>query len=107
VEYLPHFDTGHGSGTGRYEIQLHYVEGAHYPTGWLYSYKRAAYPKIEPEVWFPFQMVVKDKTCLVRINGATVMQYDQLENLEEGSISLQAHAPGTWVKFKGIRVKRI
>ncbi|MGH9631576.1 MAG: 3-keto-disaccharide hydrolase [Bryobacteraceae bacterium] len=99
--------TGHGAGGRRYEIQLHDVEGAHYPTGSLYSFKRASYPKIEPEVWFPFQVVVKDRTCLVRVNGDTVLEYDQLEHLEEGSIELQAHAPGTWTEFKQIKVKRI
>ena len=90
-----------------YEIQLHDVEGAHYPTGSLYSFKRAIYPKIEPEVWFPFQLVVQGRNCLVRINGDTVLEYDQLENLEEGSIELQAHAPGMWTEFKQILVKRI
>ena len=91
----------------RYEIQLHDVEGAHYPTGSLYHLKRSIYPKIEPEVWFPFQLIVKDRTCIVRINGDTVLEYDQLDNLAEGSIELQAHAPGTWTEFKQIKVKRI
>lgn len=90
-----------------YEIQLHDVEGAHYPTGSLYSYKRSLYPKIEAEVWFPFQLIVKDRNCLVRVNGDTVLEYDRLENLEEGPIQLQAHAPGTWTEFKQIQVKRI
>jgi hypothetical protein len=91
----------------RYEIQLHDVEGAHYPTGSLYHFKRAIYPRIEPEVWFPFQLLVKDRRCLVRINGDTVLEYDQLEFLNEGHIELQAHAPGKWTEFKHIRVKRI
>ena len=90
-----------------YEIQLHDVEGAHYPTGSLYSYKRSLYPKIEPEVWFPFQLIVKDRNCVVRVNGDTVLEYDRLENLDEGPIQLQAHAPGTWTEFKHIQVKRI
>jgi hypothetical protein len=100
-------NTGHGPGTRRYEIQLHDVEGAHYPTGSLYSFKRATYPKIEPEVWFPFQLIVKDRNCLVRVNGDTVMEYAGLDNLEEGSIALQAHAPGRWTEFKQIQIKRI
>ncbi len=99
--------TGHGLGGVHYEIQLHDVEGAHYPTGSLYSFKRSIYPKIEPEVWFPFQLVVKGKDCLVRINGDTVLEYDRLENLDEGSIELQAHAPGMWTEFKQIRIKRL
>lgn len=99
--------SGHGLGSRHYEIQLHDVEGAHYPTGSLYSFKRAIYPKIEAEVWFPFQLVVKDRNCLVRINGDTVLEYGELENLDEGSIELQAHAPGMWTEFKQIRIKRI
>jgi hypothetical protein len=98
---------GRGLSGGHYEIQLHDVEGAHYPTGSLYSFKRAIYPKIEPEVWFPFQLVVSGKDCLVRINGDTVLEYDRLENPDEGSIELQAHAPGMWTEFKHIRVKRL
>jgi hypothetical protein len=91
----------------RYEIQLHDVEGAHYPTGSLYGFKRSTYPKIEPETWFPVQLVVKDRNCLVRVNGDTVVEYDGLENLEAGSIGLQAHAPGTWTEYKQVRIKRI
>ena len=90
-----------------YEIQLHDVEGAHFPTGSLYFHKRATYPKIEPEVWFPFQLIVRDRTCLVRINGDTVLEYDQLENLNEAPIQLQQHAPGKWTEYKQILVKRI
>lgn len=90
-----------------YEIQLHDVEGAHYPTGSLYFFKRALYPKIEPEVWFPVQLYVKDRYCRVRVNGDDVLEYDQLENLEEGPLQLQAHQPGTWTEFKQIRIKRI
>jgi hypothetical protein len=90
-----------------YEIQLHDVEGAHYPTGSLYFHKRATYPKIEPEQWFPVQLRVKDQTCVVRVNGDTVLEYDQLANLTEGPIQLQAHAPGVWTEFKQIMVRRL
>ena len=53
------------------------------------------------------QLIVKGKDCLVRINGDTVMEYGGLDNLEEGSIELQAHRPGRWTEFKHIRVKRL
>lgn len=98
---------GQGPRGPHYEIQLHDVEGAHYPTGSLYSFKRSVYPKIEAEVWFPFYLRVEGTHCLVRINGDTVMEYDRLDNLQEGSIELQAHQAGSWTEFKQIRVKRI
>jgi hypothetical protein len=111
VRHTKHHNSGvmfrGGEKVRRYEIQLHDVEGAHYPTGSLYSIKRATYPKIEAEKWFPFQLIVQDRRCLVRINGDTVLEYDQLENLTEGPIELQAHAPGRWTEFKDIRVKRL
>ncbi len=96
---------GHGSNARHYEIQLHDVEGAHYPTGSLYSFKRARYPRIEPERWFLLQMWVQGKHCLVRINGENVMEYDAMDNTDEGYIELQAHQAGRWTEFKGMRIK--
>ena len=78
---------GKASRGRHYEIQLHDVEGAHYPTGSLYSVKRGLYPRIEPGQWWLFQLRVKDATCLVRINGETVLEYDRLDNLDEGRSS--------------------
>jgi hypothetical protein len=98
---------GQGSRGRHYEIQLHDVEGAHYPTGSLYTYKRALYPHIEPGQWWLLQLRVKDNTCLVRINGETVLEYDRLENLEEGPIELQAHDAGRWTEYKHILIRRI
>jgi hypothetical protein len=96
------------AGRGRhYEIQIHDVENAMYPTGSLYNVRRAAYPRIEPEQWFLLQMVVQGKYCLVRINGDTVVEYDQLDHVETGHIMLQAHQAGRWVEYKQIRIKRL
>jgi hypothetical protein len=99
--------SGQGSRGRHYEIQLHDVEGAHYPTGWLCAFKRGLYPHIEPDKWWPLQMRVKDATCMVRINGETVLEYDLLENLDEGPIELQAHDAGRYTQYKQILVRRI
>ncbi|MCC7157885.1 MAG: DUF1080 domain-containing protein [Bryobacterales bacterium] len=88
-----------------YEIQLHPVEEAHFPTGSLYHLKRAIYPRIEDEKWFLMQLIVKDKYCLVRIDGQDVMEYNNLEILDEGFIELQAHRRGYWIEFKHVRIK--
>src|SRR5579872_5522804 len=99
--------SGQGLSGRHYEIQLHNVEEAHFPTGSLYYFKRSIYPKIQPEEWFPFHLIVRGANCMVRINGDTVCEYEQLENLEEGHIELQAHRAGRWTEFKQIRVKRL
>jgi hypothetical protein len=101
------FRSGGGPKAQHYEIQLHDVEEAHYPTGSLYHFKRSVYPKIAPQRWFPFHLIVQGKRCLVRVNGDTVMEYDQLENLNEGVIELQAHRNGYWMEYKDIRIKRL
>jgi hypothetical protein len=100
------FRTDAGGNKGRhYEIQLHDVEDAHFPTGSLYYIQRSTYPRIEAGVWFPFHLIVRGANCMVRINGDTVMQYDRLENVAEGAIELQAHRQGYWTEFKNVRIK--
>jgi hypothetical protein len=90
-----------------YEIQLHDVEGAVYPTGSLYHYQRAIYPRIEPEKWYLFQLFVKDKDCLVRINGENVVDYHDLKRMNEGPIMLQAHQNNHWIEYKEMKIKRL
>jgi 3-keto-disaccharide hydrolase len=115
IRHIKHHNSGilfRTSGKGlkserHYEIQLHDVEGAHYPTGSLYHFKRATYPRIEPEKWFLLQLMAKGPNCLVRINGENVLEYDRMENLAEGPIELQAHQRGSWTQFKQIRIRRI
>jgi hypothetical protein len=94
-------------GSKHYEVQLHNVEEAHFPTGSLYHYKRAKYPRIEDEKWYLFELRVQGRKCDVRIDGETVMEYETLENLEEGFIELQAHRRGYWTEFKRIEVRRL
>jgi hypothetical protein len=43
----------------------------------------------------------------VRINGETVMEYEQLKDLEPGHIELQAHQAGKWLEFKRVRLREI
>jgi hypothetical protein len=98
---------GAGPNSEHYEIQVHDVENAVYPTGSLYHYKRAIYPKIEPERWYLMQVIAKSKSCIVRINGDNVMEYHDLERTGPGAIMLQAHQSGKWIEYKHVKVKRI
>jgi len=90
-----------------YEIQLHSAPEAHFPTGSLYHYKRARYPRIADEQWYLFQMRVVEREVKVRINGETVMEYDGLANLNDGYIELQAHRRGYWTEFQRIRARAL
>lgn len=90
-----------------YEIQLHDVEEAHYPTGSLYHFARAKYPRIESEQWFLYQMFVKDRSLVIRINGETTLEYNNLEKLEAGFVELQAHQAGRWMEYKDVLVRKL
>lgn len=98
---------GRGTHGIRYEIQLHPVEGAHYPTGSLYGIQRARYPHIRNGKWFHLYLRVEGPRCLVRINGETVCEYDRLDRLDEGYIELQAHRTGYWLEYKRVLIKRL
>lgn len=98
---------GETSASPHYEIQIHDVEGAVYPTGSLYGYQRAIYPRIEPEKWYLLQLVVKGKDCLVRINGENVVDYHDLARNTPSPIMLQAHANNHWIEYKQILIRRI
>jgi hypothetical protein len=91
----------------RYEIQLHDVPEAHYPTGSLYHFKRSSYPNIQDEQWSLLQLLVQGPRCQVRIDGDTVMEYSDLKDMDPGYIELQAHQAGRWVEYKQIRVKAL
>ena len=100
--------TGGGTrATRHYEIQLHNVEGAHFPSGSLYHFKRAVYPRIADERWWLLQLVASGSSLTVRINGENVLEYDQLENVEDGHVELQAHANGTWAEFKELKIRTL
>lgn len=100
--------TGGGTrATKHYEIQLHNVEGAHFPTGSLYHFKRAIYPRIADEKWYLYQMTVQGPNLIVRINGETILEYNELQDLDAGMIELQAHHLGTWVEFQQVKIKPV
>jgi hypothetical protein len=102
------FRGGEKGADPHYEIQLHDVEGAVYPTGSLYGLERAQpYPRIRAEEWYLFQLFVQGKQCTVRINGETVVDCAKLERSDAGTILLQAHQQNRWIEYKGLRVKRI
>lgn len=91
-----------------YEIQLHDVEGAVYPTGSLYHFVRCKpYPRIEAEQWYPFQLFVKGTHCVVRINGENVVDYNKLQRLDAGRVMLQAHNANKWIEYQRVRIREI
>ena len=96
-----------GVKSDHYEIQVHDVEGAVYPTGSLYGIRRARWWPMQPETWFLLQMHVQGDHCVVRVDGETVVDHRGLKNLATGPIAIQAHQTGKWIEYKEIRIRRL
>ncbi len=102
-----YFRCPNGVKSDHYEIQVHDVEGAVYPTGSLYGIRRARWWPLEPETWFLLQVHVQGDQCVVRVDGETVVDYRGLKNLAAGPIAIQAHQTGKWIEYKEIRIRRL
>jgi len=67
--------------------------------------------------WWTQHITVQGNKVTVKIDGKTVMEYTEPESqkagliftrkLDEGTFALQAHDPGSVVRYKNIRVKQL
>jgi hypothetical protein len=63
--------------------------------------------------WFDYHIIVDGKDITFNIDGETVMEFTEPEDLEgtiklsSGTFALQAHDPDSKVKFRNIRVKTL
>ena len=71
----------------------------------------ASLPAFDNE-WFDYHIIVRDKHIVVKINGETIADYTEPDNLDRkdrklssGTFALQAHDPGSKVHYRNLRVK--
>jgi 3-keto-disaccharide hydrolase len=87
-------------------------------TGSLYSVKDVMHDSpAKDNEWWEQYIIVKDNKVTIKVDGKTVMEYteepgrkagkDFSRKLDEGTFALQAHDPGSTVRYKNIRVKRL
>jgi hypothetical protein len=53
------------------------------------------------------QLLVQGARCQVRIDGDTVLDYNELKETGPGHIELQAHQAGRWIEFKDVKVRNL
>ncbi|MBI1387128.1 MAG: DUF1080 domain-containing protein [bacterium] len=87
------------------EIQIENVPDSNYPTGSLYNIVRAPMFHYEDEAWFPMQIILKGSHVVVRVNGETVVDSDEVPTVRAGHISLQMHSNEPWIEFKDLQIK--
>ncbi len=86
-------------------------------TGSLYAVKDVLEAPAKDGEWFTEHVIVKGKNVTIRVNDKEVVNYDEpadkvagndfTRKIDAGTFALQAHDPGSTVRFKNIRVKRL
>jgi hypothetical protein len=81
-------------------------------TGGLYNTVKVLEAPANDNEWFKYYIKVDGKHVTVKIDGKTVVDYDEpagkeQPKLSQGTFALQAHDPGSTVYYRNIRVKRL
>jgi hypothetical protein len=100
-----------------FESQVNISHSDWIKTGSLYGIACTGLAAAKDNQWWTQEIIVKGNTVTVKVDGKTVIQYaeqsgtqaakDFTRKLAEGTFALQAHDPGSVVRYKNIRVKRL
>jgi hypothetical protein len=103
--------------TQGFESQVNVTHSDWIKTGSLYgviNIGRAAAPDKE---WWTQEIIVKGNTVTVLVNGQRVFEYTEppgakpgnpfTRKLDKGTFALQGHDPGSTIRYRNIRVKRL
>jgi hypothetical protein len=100
-----------------FECQVNNTHTDWIRTGSLYGLVNIAASPAQDNAWYTQEIIVKGNTVLVLIDGLKLLEYreppgtkagnDFGHKLGEGTFALQAHDPGSVVRYKNIRVKRL
>ena len=104
-----------------YECQVNVSHGDPKKTGSVYAVvnvdrKLLDLIGVKDNEWYTQEIIVKGKNIVSKVNGVTVVDYTEPPNkpaydgsferrLDEGTIALQAHDPGSVARYRNLRVK--
>jgi hypothetical protein len=94
-----------------HEAQINQTQGDPVKTGSVYIVKKNLEAPAKDDVWFKYEIIVKGSTIETKVDGKTVVTYEEpagtegTRKLSSGTIGIQAHDPGSVVLLKNIRVK--
>jgi len=95
-----------------HEVQVNNTHRDPVKTGSLWGVVKLYDTPVKDNVWFEIHIVVKGQTIDVFINGKPRLTYVEPEDIQvprkigKGYIALQAHDPGSVVRYRNIRLKR-
>jgi hypothetical protein len=100
-----------------FECQVNVTHTDWKKTGSLYDIANVGTTPAQDNKWWTQHIIVKGNQVTVKIDGKTVLQYNEPAGAQpgkdferkigEGTFALQAHDPKSVVRFKNIRVKRL
>jgi hypothetical protein len=98
-----------------YEVQVNNTHSDWRKTGSLYGIEDVRESRAKDNKWFTMHITVRDKQVVTKVNGKTVVQYTEPEDvarendpgrkISSGTFALQGHDPNSIVCFKNIMVK--
>lgn len=99
-----------------YEIQVNQSHSDWRKTGSLYSFNDVKEVYVQDDEWYTEHIIVNGDQVTVKINGKTVMEYDESEDknrpanagekkIDRGTFALQAHDPESVIYYRSVKVK--
>jgi len=100
-----------------FECQVNVTQGDWIKTGSLYGLVNTALTPAQDNKWWTQHIIVKGNKVTVKIDGKTVLEYNEPagasagkdfeRKLGSGTFAFQAHDPKSVVRYKNVRVKRL
>ena len=100
-----------------FECQVNVSHSDWKKTGSLYDIANLGVTPAQDNKWWTQHIIVKGNKVTVKIDGKTVLEYNEpvgaqpgkdfQRKLSEGTFAFQAHDPKSVVRYKNVRVKRL
>lgn len=101
-----------------YECQVNNSQGDWRRTGSLYAIEDVRETNAKDNEWFDYEISVRGKKITITVNGEKAVEYTEPDDVERapefagrkfgsGTIALQAHDPGSVVRYRNIRIKPV
>lgn len=96
-----------------HEAQINMTQSDPVKTGSVYIVKKHLEAPAKDDEWFRYEIIVKGNRVETKVNGKTVVVYEEEEGVEgarklsKGTFGIQAHDPGSVVLVKNIKVKAL
>lgn len=102
---------------GGFECQVNNTHSDWIKTGSLYGIANTGLTAAQDKKWWTQEILVEGNKVTVSVDGKKVLQYVEparaqagnefARKLGEGTFALQGHDPGSTIRYKNIRVKRL